>query len=67
MGKYLEKIKDNQKGMTMVESMVYFSLIVAISVIFTAFTADVVKSSVKSLAIKEVNQSTRMVMTRIIQ
>lgn len=54
-------------GFTMIELLIYISLVAVISIIFTSFTADVVKSASRSLVVKEVSQNTRLVLSRIIQ
>lgn len=75
MAKSITKIKlqNNQPltkkggGFTLLEALIYISLVSAITIVFTSFTADVISSSVRSLAAKEVNQSARLVMSRISQ
>lgn len=60
-------LKNNNKGYTLIEQLIYLALVAAIAIIFTSFTADVVRTSVKALAIKEVNQSARILMAQISQ
>lgn len=56
-----------QRGMTMIEMLIYISLVSLMTIIFTNFTIDIIKSSSKALAMKEVNQNVRFIMSRITQ
>lgn len=66
--KSLAPIKSEKgSGFSLIEAIIYIALVSSITVVFTSFTVDVISSSVKSLAIKEVNQSARLVVSRISQ
>ena len=67
MKNVLKKIKNQPCGYSLIELLIYIGLVGVIIVIFTAFTADVLKTSAKALTIKEVNQSARLLLARITQ
>ncbi|MBU1164363.1 prepilin-type N-terminal cleavage/methylation domain-containing protein [Patescibacteria group bacterium] len=63
----MEKSINKNLGFTLIELIIYMILVVVITTIFIAFTADVMKSMSKELAVKEVHQNTRLVSNRIAQ
>ncbi len=57
----------NESGFSLIELLVYISLIGIITIIFTNFTATIVRKSIKASTINEVNQSARFLLSRISQ
>lgn len=55
----------NQKGITIIELIVYISLIVVANTLFSRFIVQVVQTSYRVIATKEVSQNARMILTRI--
>ena len=53
--------------MSTIELLIYITLVGISTIIFTSFTVDVIKNSVKSLTVKEVDQSARFLISRITQ
>ena len=56
---------DSQSGFSLVEAMIYVTLVVGITVVFTGFTADIIRGSSKVISIKEVDQGSRLLMAQI--
>ncbi len=56
-----------QHGFSMIELLIYISVISAATIIFTSFTADVVKRTARILNAKEVTQNSRLIAARISQ
>lgn len=63
MGKFLKK----SSGFTIIELLIYISIVAVATTIFTSFTVDVVRAAGRALAVKEVSQGSRLILSRITQ
>ncbi|OGY46171.1 MAG: hypothetical protein A2731_03230 [Candidatus Buchananbacteria bacterium RIFCSPHIGHO2_01_FULL_39_8] len=57
----------NGAGFTLIELLIYLSLTAVVTIIFTAFTVNVIKTGIRAVEDREVQQSTRFILTRITQ
>lgn len=57
----------NQSGMTMIELMIYMSMVTIALVVMTSFIVDVSTNAAKTKTVKEVQQNARMIVSRISQ
>lgn len=67
MKKIIKKIKRNQSGISVIELLVYISLVGIITIILTGFTSDVIKTSLHLSTINQVDQNARFLLSRISQ
>jgi type II secretory pathway pseudopilin PulG len=61
------KLKNQQSGFSLIELLVYITITAVATVVFTAFTVDVINNAARLLIAKEVQQNARLVVSRITQ
>jgi len=59
------RLKQNNKGFTMIELMIYLSMISVLVLVFNSFIVDVVHQSSRTVWAKTVEQDSRFILARI--
>ena len=63
----MKSTNQKQSGFTLIELLIYISITAVAAMVFTAFTADVIKNATQVLAAKEVRQNARFIINQIDQ
>jgi len=63
----MAKFLKNPPGFTIIELLIYLGIVAVATTVFTSFTADVVRAASRALAVKEVSQGSRLILSRITQ
>lgn len=63
----MKSLPDNTEGFTLIELIIYISIVTVALLVFTNFMADVTHNASKAKVTKEVQQNARLIMTKITQ